>query len=42
MLPQHGYGGCLGAFGQPAEYPENLASLAYRIGVNYVVYHLTH
>jgi Domain of unknown function (DUF4159) len=23
-------------------YPENLASLAYRIGVNYVVYHLTH
>jgi hypothetical protein len=24
------------------EYPEKLASLAYRIGVNYVVYHLTH
>ena len=24
------------------QYPENYASLAYRIGVNYVVYHLTH
>jgi Domain of unknown function (DUF4159) len=24
------------------EYPEKFASLAYRIGVNYVVYHLTH
>ena len=40
-LPQHAPGRCLGMGGH-AEYPEGFSSMAFRVGINYIIYGMTH